>query len=73
MIRDGTRTRFWRENPEGQANKFGGIWIVDGVNENRLEEGSGNLNADYKVSYNYGFILGNDEKVTIEANGKIYQ
>ncbi len=74
MIReDGTRTRFWRENPEGQANKFGGIWIVDGVNENRLEVGSGNLNADFKVSYNYGFILGNDEKVKIEANGITYE
>ncbi len=75
MIReDGTRTRFWQEDfADNKTNNAGGFWKVEGVRENAFGGGPGNLNADFKLSYNYGFILGNDEKVKIEADGRIYE
>ena len=57
----------------GNPTKIRLHWIVDGVDKNRFSSGAGNLSGDLKLSCNFGFILGNHEKVTIEANGKTYQ
>ena len=78
MIReDGSRINFrlyeQYVDSSGNATKTRLNWIVDGVNENRFFAGAGNLNGDLKLSCNYGFILGNDEKVKIEANGITYE
>lgn len=74
---DGTRIGFRLDDryidSANNPTKIRLHWIVDGVDENSFSDGAGNLNGDLKLSYNFGFILGNNEKVTIEANGKIYQ
>ena len=78
MVReDGTRIGFKLDerhiDSAGNPAKIRLHWIVEGVAENGFASGVGNLNGDLKLSYNFGFILGNNEKVTIEANGKTYQ
>ena len=67
MIReDGSETEFIR--------KAGGLWEVLGMEDKqRFGGGSGNHKNDYKVAYNFGFILGANEKVKIEVNGKTYE
>jgi len=78
MIReDGTRIGFKLDerhiDSAGNPAKIRLHWIVEGVAENGFASGAGNLNGDLKLSCNFGFILGNDEKVTIKANRNTYQ
>lgn len=74
---DGTRTEFKLDeeycdsahNPtDTRVN-----WLVDGVEGKHFRGGGAYVGEGIKLIYGYGFILRNDEKVTIEANGKTYQ
>ena len=71
LIRDdGSRIEFTRiEGPNSH-----GRWEVQGV-EGRINKphGSGDGEGQWKVWINYGFLLGADEKVTIEVNGNSYR
>lgn len=74
---DGTRTEFRLDeeycdsahNPTDTRIN----WMVDGVEGNLFSGGGSYIGGEIKLVYNFGFILGNDEKVTIEANGKTYK
>ena len=53
-------------------------WYIDSENPKDMFGGSRSgwrLNGEYKITeiFNFGFVLGADEKVKIEANGKIYE
>ncbi len=78
MIReDGTRIGFRLDeryiDSAGNPTDTRIHWIVDGVGKNGFSAGAGNLNGDIKISLNLGFILGSNERITIEANGNTYQ
>lgn len=67
---DGTEISFER--------KAGGFWdvIINGETMTKRKFGGGvgdTETGDFKVGYNFGFILGADEKVSVEINGKIYK
>ena len=67
---DGTEISFER--------KAGGFWdvIINGESMTKRKFGGGvgdTETGDFKVGYNFGFILGADEKVSVEINGKIYK
>ena len=70
MIReDGSRAKFSREVPA----ENGWVWKVEGTDTISFDGSTENSTSDYKVSCKFGFILGADEKVTIEVNGKTYK
>ena len=50
-----------------------GFWNVEGNENIQTGGGPGNLLGDRKEAFNMGFVLGADEKVTIEVNGKTYR
>lgn len=50
------------------------VWIVeDGTIINKGSGGGSIETGEMKLGLNYGFILGPDEKVTIEADGQVYE
>lgn len=50
------------------------VWIVeDGTIINKGSGGGSIETGEMKLGLNYGFILGSDEKVTIEADGQVYE
>ena len=77
MIReDGTKTNF--KLSEEYCDSMGNPtdvrvnWIIDGV-QNRYNGGGAYVGKGLALVYNFGCILGNNEKVKIEANGKVYE
>ncbi len=73
---DGTRTEF-RLSEEycdqmGNPTDIRLNWMIDGV-QNYFLGGGASINKGIALVYNFGYILGNDEKVKIEVNGKIYE
>ena len=73
---DGTRIEF--KLSEEYCDQMGNPtdmrlnWLIDGV-QNRFNGGGIYINRGLVLVYNFGYILGNNEKVKIEANGKIYE
>ena len=62
----------------GFERKASGLWDVtingESMTERQFGGGVGDTDTgDFKVGYNFGFILGADEKVSVEINGKIYK
>ena len=73
---DGTRTEF-RLSEEycdqmGNPTDIRLNWMIDGV-QNYFLGGGAYINKGIALVYNFGYILGNDEKVKIEVDGKIYE
>ena len=73
---DGTRTEF-RLSEEycdqmGNPTDIRLNWMIDGV-QNYFLGGGSSINKGIALVYNFGYILGNDEKVKIEVDGKIYE
>ena len=75
---DGTRIEVVREiishnDPFGNSANIS-YWKVIGLDDySRFTGGGSNNNKDWVISFNTGCILGLNEKVKIEANGKIYE
>jgi len=77
---DGTRIDFTKEefingyNSATTEETLGNIWTVSGMDSNsRFGGGSADKAGDAAYTYNFGYILGLNEKVKIEANGNIYE
>lgn len=70
---DGTELRFINKvynNENGRCIS----WQIEDPEHYNTGFGFGDLKTGrFKYGLNYGFVLGVDEKVTIEANGKIYE
>ena len=77
---DGTRIDFTKEvfvdgyNSATTEETIGNMWNVSGMDVyKRVGGGFADKAGDATYNYNFGFILGLNEKVKIEANGKIYE
>lgn len=75
---DGTRAVFRKTSYFGRDSQENFIWYLESENLKDMfsgGHGSQRLNGEYKITTNFdfGFVLGADEKVKIEANGKIYE
>ena len=77
---DGTRIDFTKEeyidgyDSATTEETLGNLWTVSGMDVNtRMGGGFKDKAGDATYNYNFGFILGLNEKVKIEANGKIYE
>ncbi len=75
---DGTRAVFRKTSYIDRDNEKIYKWYLESENPKDMFSGSRigrRLNGDYKITeiFNFGFVLGADEKVKIEANGKIYE
>ena len=74
---DGTRIEVVREKYDSKdplGNPINSSWKVTGMDGYKRFGGGGSNNyKDWVVSFNFGCILGLNEKVKIEANGKIYE
>jgi len=74
---DGTKIEVVRENYKADDTyenlSISSAWKVKGLDGKRFTGGGSNSKKDSVVSFNTGCILGLDEKVKIEANGKIYE
>ena len=73
---DGTRTEFRLSeeycDQRGTPTDIRANWLIDGV-PNRFLGGGAYINKGLVFIYNFGYILKDDEKVKIEANGRIYE
>ena len=50
------------------------MWTVSGIDAtSRFGGGSEDNDGNATYTYNFGYILGINERVKIEANGKIYE
>ncbi len=67
---DGTELRFKRHIDRDPCFTWS---IEDGTFINKVSGGGSSDTGVMKIGENYGFILAPDEKVTIEADGKIYE
>ena len=66
---DGTELQMIRKN-----NGAGYIWTVENPESYNTGAGAGDTDTgSFKWGFNYGFILGADEKIAIEANGETYK
>ena len=77
---DGTRIDFTKEefidgyNSATTEETIGNMWTVSGIDSNgRFGGGFQEKDGESTLTYNFGFILGLDEKVKIEVNGDIYE
>lgn len=77
---DGTRIDFTKEefidgyNSATTEETLGNMWIVSGIDsDKRFGGGFKEKDGEATYTYNFGYILGLNEKVKIEANGNIYE
>ena len=75
---DGTRAVFRKTSYFGRDSQENFIWYLESENLKDMFSGghcSQRLNGEYKITtnFNFEFILGTEEKIKIEANGKIYE
>ena len=77
---DGTRIDFTKEeyidgyDSATTEETLGNLWTVSGMDVNtRMGGGFKDKAGDATYNYNFGFILGLNEKVKIEVNGDIYE
>ena len=75
---DGTRAVFRKTSYIDRDNEKIYKWYLESENLKDMFSGGGSgssLVAEYKITniYNLGFVLGTEEKIKIEANGKIYE
>ena len=75
---DGTRAVFRKNSYIFRDNEKTYKWYIDSENPKDMFGGSRSgwrLNGDYKITeiFNFEFILGTEERIKIEANGKIYE
>lgn len=77
---DGTRIEFTKQeyidgyNGEIAEDTLGNMWTVSGIDAtSRFGGGSKDDDGNATYTYNFGYILGINERVKIEANGKIYE
>ena len=77
---DGTRIEFTKQefiggyNGEIAEDTLGNMWTVSGIDAtSRFGGGSEDNDGNATYTYNFGYILGINERVKIEANGKIYE
>ncbi|MBR4782260.1 MAG: hypothetical protein IK014_13005 [Lachnospiraceae bacterium] len=77
---DGTRIDFTKEefidgyNSATTEETIGNMWTVSGIDSNgRFGGGFQEKDGESTLTYNFGYILGLNEKVKIEANGNIYE
>ncbi|MBO4921105.1 MAG: hypothetical protein J5372_04245 [Lachnospiraceae bacterium] len=70
LIREnGERIEFTRK-----TGSMFSTWTISGMDKKaNMGGGSGNDDGSRKLTYNFGFVLGDDEKVKIETNGKVYE
>ena len=75
---DGTRAVFRKTSYIDRDNEKIYKWYLESENLKDMFSGGGSgssLVAEYIITniYNFGFVLGTEEKIKIEANGKIYE
>ena len=70
LIREnGERIEFTRK-----PSSIFSTWTISDMDiKAKMGGGSGNDDGTRKLTYNFGFVLGDDEKVKIESNGTIYE